>query len=772
MIDSSTSSWNSQQRTTQRRLSIGHSATNTSGTHRRQLHHGQQQKRSLSSTSASCITTVRRCLGKIVAILYTQILVAIFVSVAVTIYRSSSILKTAQEEVASAPSELLLAEGGQAPLPPSNDHLGGQSPEALDRERALQRSAKETADAEKNKQRELERNDNNNNNEDGVEDTSMHFVQPTDFIYQDLPGEAAPIVLEEHKLIFFAQAKVGCTVWKMLFRRILGYPDWYSTDHGLPHIPSLNGLRYLYHYNLTYASHIMTAPDWTRAVFTRDPKERFLSAYLDKGVEDLLFLGTCCNRQRQVYCDVTPPSLPDFMTSIHTCKDSHWDPQNERMEAKYWPYINFVGHMETVQEDAKGLLQQLNIWEHFGLTGWGKHQQEAVFAGKEGNSHASNAKSKVDEYLYPELELEVEDFYKGDYESPWLNLSVSSRKFKDTSLPEIPVDHASLDLPIVEPRDWIYRTSRTDGEAAPIVIEKYKLIFFAVPHVAENEFKRLFRRMLGFNDWKTRVYDRKNPLAINKGLAYLRDFNLTQASHMMTSPDWTRALFVRDPKERFALSYTQTAVRNRALLHEICCMNLPRQFCLKGTTTRALLDVPTSVEFFAGISSCKSTQWDPMTERLGALTRLGINVAQKRNYDPKMHAKNKYWKYINFVGNVGNQEDGKLFLDRLDAWTDFGGFGWADSPSDLAAGRDSFLGTTNFLKAELKAKKHVQQVIKDPQMERQIEQFYEQDYKMFNLTKLLLYSSQGDTYGKAVNRQKADVRKGVLESTNAAQRQW
>ena len=608
-------------------------------------------------------------------------------------------------------------------------------------------------------------------------DTSGYLVQRDDFIYQQLPGESAPIVIEEFKLIFFAQAKVACTTWKMLFRRMMGHDDWRSVTQGLPHVPSKNGLRYLYNYNLTYANHIMTSSDWTRAMFVRDPKERFLSAYLDKAVEDYLFLDTCCNHKREVYCNsMQAPSLPEFLTAIRDCNDSHWDPQMTRMEAKYWPYINFVGHMHTAQQDAKALLQRLHVWEHFGLTGWGESKLLPIFANEEdgsgGRSHATDAKSKVKEYLYPALEAQVEEFYEQDYESPWFNLS-DFRNVKNETL----ITNATetvVDPPLVEPRDWIYRTSKTEGEASPIVIEKYKLIFFAVPHVAENEFKRLFRRMMGYSDWKTRVYDRKNPDAINEGLVYLRDFNLTRASEMVTDPTWTKAIFVRDPKERFALAYTQTAVRNRALLHQICCLrSQPRQFCLKGTTTRALLDVPTAVEFFEGIATCKSTHWDPITERLGAIERLGINKPQNEGYNPKKHAENKYWQYINFVGNVGDPIEAKRFLEKVGAWQDHGFSGWADSMNDVM-GRDSFLTTTSYLKEELRAKKHVQQAIKDPNMEKDLEKFYEQDYKspLFKLKKKVLFSSQGNTYGKAVNELQPDVKKAQLEKASAAQRQW
>ena len=38
--------------------------------------------------------------------------------------------------------------------------------------------------------------------------------------------------------------------------------------------------------------------------------------------------------------------------------------------------------------------------------------------------------------------------------------------------------------------------------------------------------------------------------------------------------------------------------------------------------------------------------------------------------------------------------------------------------------------------------------------------------------KKLLYSSQGNTYGKAVNELQPDVKKAQLEKVSAAQRQW
>ncbi|CAB9517487.1 carbohydrate [Seminavis robusta] len=736
---------------------------------------------------------VKKCCGKMVEILYTQILVAIAVCVLFSIYKSTQVILPDNHKVEA-------------------DRVV-RSKEAQLREAALERLAREAAEYEnddeysggggqnspnQNSEKDFSAlagkvpNGVNQRRKDGTgyilmkEETEVktanpayagYLVQPGDFIYQNLPGESAPIVMEDYRLIFFAQAKVGCTVWKLLFRRMMGIEKWRNQQGGLPHVRPKNGLKYLDDYNISYASHIMQSPHWTRAIFLRDPKERFLSAYLDKAVESTLFVDTCCNRKRQVHCNPAPPALHEFMAAIHNCKDSHWDPQSERMETKYWKYLNFIGHLETVQQDAKRLLRKIGAWEQYGKNGWGKNETSAIFESADGTHHANNAKSKLQEYLYPELEQEVEEFYEDDYNNKLFNFTIS-KKYKDGAI-RTAVDHASLNLPLVEPRDWIYRKSKFHGEASPIVLEKYKLVFFAIPYVAENEFKQLFRRMQGCEDWKTQKYEKKNHDAINKGLVFLRDYNLTRASEIMTDPNWTRAIFVRDPKERFALAYTMTAVRQRSLLHHICCTVMPRLFCLKGTRTKDLVDAPNSTEFLRGIHTCKSTHWDPMTQRMSAMRRMGLHVLQKRAFDHEKHfVHNKYWNYINFVGNVDTgYQDAKAMLERLGdgLWQQFGASGWAETPEEAKTFHDSFLKTSSFLKHELNTKTKVSKVIIDPAMERTIEVLYNKDYNSpwFNLTKKKLFSSIGSTFLKEaeiLREQMNVIRQETSKKANA--REW
>jgi hypothetical protein len=127
-----------------------------------------------------------------------------------------------------------------------------------------------------------------------------------------------------------------------------------------------------------------------------------------------------------------------------------WAPQSRRMEAKYWPYINFVGHMETVAADAERLLRHVGgdeCWERFGATGWGNDNNNnckdcsAIFQrgppptlnGTKnhasttivGAHHATAAHARLKAYYTPELERKVDEFCFGDYHVAALNLTRS-----------------------------------------------------------------------------------------------------------------------------------------------------------------------------------------------------------------------------------------------------------------------------------------------------------------------------------------------------------
>jgi hypothetical protein len=246
---------------------------------------------------------------------------------------------------------------------------------------------------------------------------------PGDYIYyknDDLSWDSSPIVIESHKLIFFTIPKVGCTVWKQLFRRMMGHADWSSQDDqsGLPHNPKTNGLVYLHDLDMDRANHIMTSPEWTRAMMVRDPKQRLLSAFLDKSVRNdhRHIIDRCCPVDHA--CVTGAQTVPGFLKLCGRCHDDHWRPQNDRVDAKFWPYVDEVLHVENAAADAERLLKTIGAWEQYGASGWGKTGQSAIFQRGDGGEHSNFVEWQVWKWYTPAIEQQVVQFYQQDYDHP------------------------------------------------------------------------------------------------------------------------------------------------------------------------------------------------------------------------------------------------------------------------------------------------------------------------------------------------------------------
>eukprot|EP00980_Cylindrotheca_fusiformis_P027749 scaffold22550_cov93-Cylindrotheca_fusiformis.AAC.1 len=106
--------------------------------------------------------------------------------------------------------------------------------------------------------------------------SSSGLVQPNDYIYSQQDFDSAPIVLEEHKLVFFPTEGNGATEWRQLIRRILGKEDWRDETK------QFGDLTFLTDFDRAKASEIMTSPAYTRAMIVQDPKSRLLSSYVTK----------------------------------------------------------------------------------------------------------------------------------------------------------------------------------------------------------------------------------------------------------------------------------------------------------------------------------------------------------------------------------------------------------------------------------------------------------------------------------------------------------
>ena len=264
--------------------------------------------------------------------------------------------------------------------------------------------------------------------------SSFLQVHPDDFNYMNRKSNTSPIVVEKYKFLFFTIQKTGCTVMKQLARRMMGYKNW-RTGKTWP--TDKTGLKYLFDYDVETATKLMNDPSYTRATFVRDPKERYLSAFLDKGVQTNYFSEWCCQkkpRKMRPFCSEQASNFTYFVEETQTCYDSHWEPQTDFITDAYSKQLNFVGHLETAERDAKALLQRIGAWEEHGQSGWGKHRNESIFQSTSNVKHKTtkstgDSKSRLSQYFTPELEKLVEERYAHDYERSEFSLPLKKIEY-------------------------------------------------------------------------------------------------------------------------------------------------------------------------------------------------------------------------------------------------------------------------------------------------------------------------------------------------------
>ncbi|VEU41849.1 unnamed protein product [Pseudo-nitzschia multistriata] len=253
----------------------------------------------------------------------------------------------------------------------------------------------------------------------------------------------------------------------------------------------------------------------------------------------------------------------------------------------------------------------------------------------------------------------------------------NSKKARRKEIRHFPVQDGPIDW-----SDKIFRRMEWDND--PVVIESHKLLFFTVPKNACSEFKVLFRRMMGFKDWKSAgsLSDKTHSPDIN-GLRYLGSYPRTKQEEFMTSSDWTRAIFVRDPMERLLSAYIDKAIKVHksyfggipgGYIKNHCCgilhhetpekrkiknksLEKDKPKCLsllpfEKPVTEELLSFEDFVEYF--MAQCRDPHWKAQSKRMTESS----------------------WKLINFVGYFDNlQEDAHRLLHRIRAFDEYGS-GW------------------------------------------------------------------------------------------------
>lgn len=184
-----------------------------------------------------------------------------------------------------------------------------------------------------------------------------------------------------------------------------------------------------------HANQILNDPNWTKAVFLRDPLTRLLSAYLDKFVASpqlgihgdygVRLFGSAISFAefaRRVASNNTDRKLAD---GLHLGTNAHWKPQRFTCSLEKFAHVfNFVGRYENIREHVESLLRSLGLWDTYGAQGWAprvfsgngtRPPRDAIFA--RAAAHKTNAAERYAEYYAPSgLEATMRRAYKMDYD--------------------------------------------------------------------------------------------------------------------------------------------------------------------------------------------------------------------------------------------------------------------------------------------------------------------------------------------------------------------
>jgi len=89
-------------------------------------------------------------------------------------------------------------------------------------------------------------------------------------------------VFEDQKAAFCVIEKNSCTMFKQIFKRIRGKPDYLSTDYTKIHWLPYRGLEDISFNKMDKLNSLMSRNDLYLAAFVRDPLERLVSGFIDK----------------------------------------------------------------------------------------------------------------------------------------------------------------------------------------------------------------------------------------------------------------------------------------------------------------------------------------------------------------------------------------------------------------------------------------------------------------------------------------------------------
>lgn len=255
------------------------------------------------------------------------------------------------------------------------------------------------------------------------------------------------------KLIFCGIPKNGMTEWIKFFRYQQGSKDYLAKPHSKVDRYHL----FMSRLSIDKARNILNDPNWTRAVFIRNPYERLLSSYMDKIVGEN-YGGNEFNMQNMSFEEFVD-AIADTSTldnckdpkGLDVCSDPHWRPQIAMCGLDYLlPKFNFIANFNHIAEHSKLLLEKVGLWEEYGKTFddgkdtilqqtwareysspapkrlpnetmWGFNQRGPSRVDRH-RIHSTNSKTFFQEYYTPELMETVRKLYDLDFKV-WDELS-------------------------------------------------------------------------------------------------------------------------------------------------------------------------------------------------------------------------------------------------------------------------------------------------------------------------------------------------------------
>ena len=170
-----------------------------------------------------------------------------------------------------------------------------------------------------------------------------------------------------------------------------------------------------------------------------EPKERVLSAFLDKAYKESYYVKKCCenipDKNEKQKCIDNEKDFSSFLYFVTTykkeCFDVHWEAQVEKIDEKWWPYLDFIGYQSNLLEDSQKLLRSLtslsdevegrSAWDRYGASGWGNtndgcENRTHFFLEENSSTHKLQTGDHLLEWYTPETEKIVEENWASEWQ--------------------------------------------------------------------------------------------------------------------------------------------------------------------------------------------------------------------------------------------------------------------------------------------------------------------------------------------------------------------